>query len=313
MNTLKNTTFVLLCALSTVSFAGEKVDKTLPANNITTVNIENVRGDVFINGWDKSEVSFKGELDDEAKGYIFEQRGASIFIKVKMPSHLKNGWGVNKSNLTINMPDSARVNFTGVSSDVQVKNLNGGAEIHTISGDILAKAINEHVELDTVSGDIKSQSLSGKIRLSSISGSIKDTGSKGRLKLEVISGEILSNSQANEVAVKNISGEIKLNLGRVDEFTISTISGDVESKLSLNKNAEVKLSSVSGDIELKFNNKVNASFRIDSNAGGDIVNKLTADQAKHDKYGPSSRLYFQVGDGSASVRANTVSGEIKIK
>lgn len=313
MNILKITSFILVCTFSALSFAGEKVDKTLPANNITTVNIDNLRGNVAINGWDKAEVSLTGELDDEAEGYVFEQRETSIVIKVKMPRRLDNGWNVKKSNLVINMPKNVRVNFTGVSTDVQVKNLNRGAEIHTVSGEITANSILDHIELNTVSGNIKSKNLSGKIFLSSVSGNIDDNDSTGRLKLNAVSGEISANSAANEVSVNAVSGEIELVLSKVDELTISTVSGDAESKLFLNKNAEVKLSSVSGDIEIDLQDKVDASFRIDSNAGGDIVNKLTSDKAKHDKYGPSSRLYFQVGDGSASVRANTVSGEIKIK
>jgi DUF4097 and DUF4098 domain-containing protein YvlB len=312
MNILQKTALIALLTTSFFSLAGEKVDKSLPASDISRVNIENLRGEVSINGWDKAEVSITGELDDESEGLVFQNRDGSIFIKVKMPRRLDNNWQVKKSSLVINMPKNVRVTFSGVSSDVKITGLNRGAEIQSVSGSIVAKNISEFIDFNTVSGDIKSDSLSGKIRLSSVSGDITDNTSTGRLTLKVVSGEISAHSQASEVSVNNVSGDIELKLKQVDELVISTVSGEVESELSLNKNAEVRLSSVSGDFEMNFIGLINASFSIDSNAGGDIVNKLSSDRVKHDKYGPSSRLYFQMGDGSASVKANTVSGEIKL-
>jgi len=312
MNTLKKITIVLLASITLQAYAGEMVDKSMSAKGVNNVSIENLRGDVTIIGWDKKEVSVKGELDDKAERFVFEKQGSTIKIKVEMPHNNNHGWHRGGSTLTVKIPKDSRMNFSGVSTDVILSNLTSSSEVHTVSGDIKATDLKKHVELSTVSGSVNSQNLSGKIRLSSVSGDIKDNNSQGRLILKVVSGDIESKSQASEVFVNNVSGGIELELDKVDEFEVSTVSGDVNSKLTLNDSGVAKLSSISGDIDIRFQSKVQANFRLNASAGGDLENELTNDKAKSAKYGPSSKLYFQTGDGSASFKANTVSGTIKL-
>ncbi|MCJ8319236.1 MAG: DUF4097 domain-containing protein [Colwellia sp.] len=312
MNIIKKITIVILASITLQAYAGEMVDKSMSAENVNNVSIESLRGDVTIIGWDKKEVSVKGELDDKAERFIFEKHGSTIKIKVVMPHSNNHGWHSGGSTLTIKMPKDSRMNFSGVSTDVILSNLISSSEVHTVSGDIKATDLKKHVELSTVSGSVKSQNLSGKIRLSSVSGDIKDRNSRGRLILRVVSGDIESRSHASEVFVNNVSGGIELALDKIDELEVSTVSGDVDSRLTLNDSGVVKLSSISGDINIRFQSKVQANFRLNASAGGDLENELTNDKAKRAKYGPSSKLYFQTGDGSASFKANTVSGTINL-
>ena len=44
----------------------------------------------------------------------------------------------------------------------------------------------------------------------------------------------------------------------------------------------------------------------------EIAKKEAEEKAKEAKYGPSSKLRFETGNGNASVRASTVSGEIEV-
>jgi len=312
MKLFKRMAVILLASMTWQTIAGEMVDKTLSAEGVNSVSIENLRGDVTIIGWDKKEVSVKGELDKKAKDFIFEKQGSNIKIKVVMPHQSNHDWNNKGSVLTIKMPKDSRMNFSGVSTDVSLENLISSSEVNTVSGDIDAKNLKKHIELSTVSGNVDSENLSGKVRLSSVSGDIKDKNSQGRLILKVISGEIESNSTANEVFVNNISGSIKLKLSQIDELEVSTVSGDLDCQLALNNSGVIKLSSVSGDMDMHFQSDVQASFRLNASAGGDLENGLTSDKAKHAKYGPSSKLYFQTGTGTASVKASTVSGTINV-
>lgn len=294
-----------------LSMAGEKVDEHLGSDGVNTVTIENLSGEVTIIGWDKTSVTVKGELDDKAKRLIFEQVGNTINIKVDLPNH---GNRTSKgSELTIHMPTNMRMNFEGVSSDVEVRNLNKNVVVKTVTGDINARKITENIELSSVSGTIKTSLLDGKINLSTVSGDIEDENSSGRLQLQAVSGEIKSDSKANEVFVNNVSGNTELQLAEVDELRISTVSGNTEVSLFLQQNGVVKASSVSGEVELDFQNDVAADFRLKSNAGGDLINKLTKHKADRAKYGPSSKLYFQTGNANSSVRVSTVSGDVVVK
>ncbi len=303
---------VVLASFAFQAYAGDKVDKSLVVNGATNVTIDNLRGKVSIVGWDKNIVSVKGELDDEAEGFIFERDGAHIKIKVEMPRHMNGHWNDDGSNLKIKVPESMRIDFSGVSSDVEINNITNSTEAKTVSGNIDVENLSDHVELTSVSGDIEASSLNGRINLSTVSGDISDKKSSGRLRLKAVSGDVRSQSSAEEVSVSTVSGKIDLMLDEVDELTLSTVSGNADGRLSLNDHGRVKMSSVSGDIDLAFENDVQASFRMKSNAGGDLVNRITRDKATHAKYGPSSKLYFETGEANASVKASTVSGQIKV-
>ncbi|MDO6445167.1 DUF4097 family beta strand repeat-containing protein [Colwellia sp. 1_MG-2023] len=312
MRNIINMCAIALTAFSLQTIAGEQVDKSLAVDGATNISVENLRGKVKIVGWNKDEVAVVGEIDDKAERFIFEKDGAFIKVKVVMPHHMKSSWHEKGSNLVINVPTKLRLDFQGVSTDVIVEGLAKSTEVKTVSGNIELDALSELIEVSSVSGDITSKHLSGKINLSSVSGDIDDEKSAGRISLKAVSGHLKTSTQATEVFVNTVSGDIDMNLDKVDELLISTVSGDVEGELSLNDNGLIKMSSVSGDISLGFTNDVQASFRMKSNAGGDLVNKITNDKAKHAKYGPSSKLYFSTGNGKASVKASTVSGRLKV-
>ena len=293
------------------SFAGEKVNETLPSAGVNAVTIENVSGKVTIIGWDKANVTVKGELDDKAEKLIFEQVGNTINIKVDMPNH--SNWNSKGSELVIHIPADIRMNFEGVSSNVELENLRNNVTVKTVSGNIKATKLQEHIELSSVSGNIKTNALQGKITLASVSGNINDKNSQGRIELQAVSGGIKADTKANEVIVNNVSGSTELHLAKVDELRISSVSGDTIARLFLQDNGVVKASTVSGEIELDFQNNIAADFRLKANAGGDLVNKLTKQKAERAKYGPSAKLYFQTGNASSSVSVNTVSGDVVVK
>jgi hypothetical protein len=303
---------IALTAISLQSIAGEKVDKSLSVDGATNISVENLRGKVRILGWDKNEVSVTGELDDKAERFVFEKDGSLIKVKVVMPHHMNGSWHEKGSNLVINVPRKLRLDFSGVSTDVTVEGLTKSTEVKSVSGNISVDSLSQLIDISSVSGDITSENLSGKINLSSVSGDIVDKKSQGRMTLKAVSGRLKTQTEASEVFVNTVSGEIDMILGGVDELIISTVSGDVEGILSLNTNGLIKMSSVSGDIDLGFTNDVQATFSMRSNAGGNLVNKITDDKAKHAKYGPSSKLNFETGNGKAAVKASTVSGRLKV-
>jgi len=312
MGKLRNYLPLLLMA-AMPCLAGERVDESMLLGSVKNVTIENLRGEVTVIGNSSGTVLVTGELDDKAEGLTFEKSGSRIIIKVEMPNNSHNAWGVDGSELTIEIPKHVRVSFKGVSSNINISNFSDGTEIQTVSGDINAKNLQQQVELATVSGNIDSKNLSGKIRLSSVSGDIHDRNSSGRAHFKTVSGNLSSSSEANEISANSVSGDIELRLGDIDELIVSTVSGEFDSRLSLNDNGLLKMSSVSGDLTVDFKNEVQASFDLKTNAGGNIVNRLTTAKAKRAKYGPSSKLSFESGNASGSVRASTVSGRIEIK
>lgn len=303
---------LVVIALSLPALAGDKVDKSLPAANITKVSIDNLRGDVKIKGWSKNQVDVSGELDDETQEFIFKQQDSTIYIKVKVHNdrgHFSHHGG---SDLAIYVPEHVRVNFNGVSSSFSVEDIEAGVEGKSVSGNITVSNVKSHAELSTVSGNIDAKNLQGKINMTSVSGNVEDVDSSGKLNLKSVSGKVDTRSSAKDVDLSVVSGDIEFTLAQVDELEVSSVSGEIEGKLSLNDNGRLDMSSVSGDIAIEFTNDVQASFRLKTNAGGNLVNRLTSEKAKKAKYGPSSKLYFETGNASATVKGTTVSGTIRV-
>jgi len=311
ISTLSHSLLLSGLFISSQVLANETISQSLSADEVSSISIENQSGTVKVIGWNKDKVAISGQLDDKAEELIFEQRGAQIVIKVEYPNMER--WTSSGTDLIVKAPKNLRLDLASISSDFSLSNLHGGVEAKTVSGDIDGDELTEQVELSTISGNVTTKDLTGKISLSSVSGDIDDKNSNGRLQLQSVSGEVEVNTKAAEVFVNNVSGSTDLRLDEVLELRISTVSGDVEAKLHLKDKGLLKASSVSGDVELEFQQGVDANFRLKSNVGGDLVNKLTDDEAKHPKYGPGAKLNFQTGQGNASVSANSVSGNIVVK
>lgn len=313
MNLFNVITPIAAIFLSLSSIAGEAINKSLPLNDATNVTIENLRGEVKILGNDGNQVAVKGELDDKAEEFIFEQDGSQILIKVVMPRNMRhNNWNYEGSKLTISLPSSVKVNFSGVSSDVSLSNIKENVDIQTVSGNIAAKDLSNSVNLSSVSGNIKSENVNGKVHLSTVSGDIQDKNSSGRLSIKAVSGDITTHSNALEVNAGAVSGEIYLKLAKAETLDVSSVSGDLEGSVNLVDGGLIKMSSVSGDMDIALNEDIQAIFKINANAGGKLVNRLTSDKAKKAKYGPSAKLHFSKGNGNSTVKANTVSGRVTI-
>ncbi|ACJ30539.1 Conserved hypothetical protein [Shewanella piezotolerans WP3] len=302
-------------ALTTLVFsqtliAAESVDQTQSFKGEAKVSVNVQRGDVIFKPWDKNEISVKGELDELSEGLTFTVNGSHVVIEDKMPRQY-NGSNKEGSQLTIMLPQRIKLQAEGVSANYRIDGFNGKMDISSVSGDIKATQLQDKVMIHTVSGDISSRELNGKVMLETVSGEIKDTDSAGKVAYRLVSGELTASSRADQVSVELVSGDASLALGDIESLSIKTVSGDIELSINSLKD-KAKLGSVSGDIDVHFTAKVNASFDINGGPSGKITNKLTNDKVSKEQYSPQTYLKFQAGDGSATLNASTISGNIEL-
>lgn len=278
--------------LSGAIYAGEEVDRTIGVRSDGVVQIENVRGIIRVEGWDRDEVSVKGTLDDSAERLIFETNGAVTNVIVKMPKgRIKRGDG---SNLVIRVPNTNQVDFEGVSSDLFVNNISGGVDLATVSGDIDTNNISKQVFLKSVSGDLVIKESSGQARLSSVSGDIE------------------ANLDSQEVEANTVSGDVTLHLTVFTSLYASSVNGEVWIKGAQSDDGETDINSVNGDITLNFTKSLNARIKAKTGPGGDIDNDLTADPVEN-IFPNQQKLSCNAGNGNGKVKLSTVNGSIKLK
>jgi DUF4097 and DUF4098 domain-containing protein YvlB len=288
---VKNGTIGLLMMAATgVVHAGEAVDKTLPVKPDGVVRIENVRGQIAVEGWDRDEVSVKGTLDDETKKFTFETSGSTTTVKVETPNSLNRGEG---SDLVIHVPAASRVRVDLVSAELSLKNLHGG------------------IDGKTVSGDIDAADLGGRLEIETVSGAIKVAGAEGSVTFHSVSGDISADTNAEEIDISTVSGKADVRSGkRLKEATFNSVSGDVQISADLADGARIKGSSTSGDVRLDVNRDAGVVVELSATSGS-IKNGLTSDRASRGISG-SRDLEFTMGDGAGSIELTTVSGKLEL-
>jgi DUF4097 and DUF4098 domain-containing protein YvlB len=272
--------------------AGEAIDKTLAVKPDGVVRIENVRGHIDVQGWERDEVSVTGTLDDRATSFTFDSSGATTTVKVETPDNLHGGEG---SNLTIKVPVASRVRVGLVSADLQLSNLHGGVDAKTVSGGIEALDVGGRLELATVSGDVELKGATGPIRFNSVS------------------GELQARVDADEIDIETVSGDATVHADKpLTELTLHSVSGEFAIDGDLGKGGRVKASTTSGDVRLTLGPNAGAVVDLSSTAGGRIKNGLTDARArKGAAFG--EELEFTLGDGGGAIDLTTVSGTLELR
>jgi DUF4097 and DUF4098 domain-containing protein YvlB len=281
---------LLVSFIAGAAHAGEAVDKTLSVKPDGLVRIDNVRGRIEVQGWNRSEVTVNGTLDDLAKSFVFETSGATTTVKVVTPDNLNRG---NGSDLVIQVPSASRVRVELVSADMALQQLHGG------------------VDARTVSGEIEARDISGTIVIGTVSGGVDVTGAAGPTTFNSVSGDIDAETEAEQLEISTVSGHADVRSNkRIAELRLNSISGDLDVDSELAKGASVKGSTTSGDIRLTVNRDVGAVVDLRTTSGG-ITNQLTGDQPQREMSGGAT-LDTTVGDGSGVIELRSVSGRLEL-
>lgn len=306
-------TFVMAGLTLGQAFAVEAINEQRKVTAKEKIYIEAMRGEVKIMASDNPVFKVVGTLDEQAQGFELTSKTGFTSFKVKMPKLTSfrddDGRG---SQLTIEVPKGAELEFKGVSTDVEVEGVMGSTKIKSVNGDIKGHQLQNFVDLNTVNGDIHSKANSGEISLRTVNGEISDDASSGRLQLNAVNGEIKSKTHAKDVGVNVVNGSIDLDLIGVEILNMKGVNGDLEAAIQQSKTPRVSISTVSGSATLKVEKTLNAKFTIKSSAGGVIDNELTQDTTTAAKHGAKSSLEFSNGGGEGHVEMSTVSGRLKV-
>ncbi|TKB49387.1 DUF4097 domain-containing protein [Ferrimonas sediminicola] len=300
-----------LVAVSLPLWAGEAIDSRLSADGINKLTLIVPRGEVTLTGGDHREIRVQGELDDQAREWVFERDGSTLVAEVKMPSNWRDkGDG---STLTVTLPRSVEVEGSGVSTDFSVSELQRGLELESVSGDLKIIRVSGEVDADSVSGDITADTLNGDIELETVSGDILAEGLEGKVSAESVSGEVSLSRAGGQLEVESVSGDIRLQLSRVQALEVTSVSGDIRVEMeAVADAARLAFETVNGDARLALPADASARFQLETGPGGEIHNRLSAHQPERGEYVPTESLRFSQGDGRARVAMKTINGALTL-
>jgi DUF4097 and DUF4098 domain-containing protein YvlB len=270
----------------------DAINKRAPADPAGQVEVSNTAGTVTIRGWDRNEVAVSGELGDGSEKLEFVTSGKLTRIKVVLPSR---SYGVDDTDLTIQVPRRSSIAVNTVSADIDVEGVAGAQRLQSVSADVTTQAGSEDVECKTVSGDIE----------------VVGQGSPALLTLTTVSGDATVRKVAGEVNANTVSGNIDLALGLTTRSRLRSTSGDLTMQGKLVDDARLDVESISGDVRIDLGGPIAAEFDV-SSFNGEIRNCFGPKSTRTDEYAPGRELRFREGAGSGRVRIKTLNGDISL-
>lgn len=284
---------------SQTALAASEIDERARMKEGATLEVMNVAGSIEISGWRKKEIELTGTLGEEAEKLVFEPGEDRVIVRVENRKRDENRkWGYTKrgTRLVIKVPHSTELDIEAVSADISVKEIRGEQRLRSVSGDITTALEGGEAMLRAVSGDIYATG----------------SGKAGRAEFSTVSGDVEAKGLAGEIRAEAVSGDLDVAGMKVSEVRMKTVSGEIEVALGLEQGGRADFESVSGDVEIQLPRRFEGEFNL-SSFSGDISDVFGNQAQRRSKYGPGKYLKFRHGDGSAKIRANTMSGDIDIR
>ncbi|MEM6793791.1 MAG: DUF4097 family beta strand repeat-containing protein [Acidobacteriota bacterium] len=237
---------LLLFAAAPLAAAERTVSETYELTPNGRISLQNLNGNVSIEGWDRDEVSLEAQIEASSRDSVdalkieVDADPDRLRIETDSPNR-RGGWGRDwaRVNFTLKVPRGAELS--------EISLVNGSLDLRELSGDIEASLVN---------GNLDARELSGSLELSSVNGSIdlelERLGSGQRLDVESVNGSIdliLPGDADAEIEASTVHGRISNDFGlRVDkgEYVGSDLSGRLG-----NGSARVSLENVNGSIDIK--------------------------------------------------------------
>lgn len=289
---MKRATTVLIAFLliAGTSWAQQRIDESRAASADGVVEVHNLAGSVDVVGWSKAEVKVTGTLGKGAERLAIESSGKRTVIRVVLPQHAHN---VEGTDLTVQVPESSRV------------------EVETVSADVSAGSLSGRLDLKTVSGNVSVNGNPSEMECSSVSGAIKVEASAGRSTLKTVSGKIEVTRTDGELTANSVSGSVAIGGGSITGGELTTTSGSIRCEAAPAGNNTLKLKSLSGSVTLVVPKNLAADFELKT-FSGTIRNQLGPKAERTSKYAPGSRAEFSTGAGGPHIEMNSFSGTVEL-
>jgi len=156
-----------------------------------------------------------------------------------------------------------------------------------VSADATIIGLRGTLELKTVSGDVVMGDLGGSITVTGVSSDIS-----------------IRAEQPTSLRANTVSGDLSAIAPRFDDAHITTVSGDIELEGDLGPETAHRFETVSGDLSLGVVGGVTLEVR---GLSSDVDVSVA-----HRSEGSRDRRRYVIGDGVASVRFSSMSGDVSV-
>lgn len=233
---------------------------------ISTVVIDNALGDVRVEGHDGDQVtivSVKHAPDVDTLERLRVTLVPDPDGTVRLTTTLGDGrerppapLGALRIDLVIRVPRSAKVEGRVGSGRLEVKNLDGGADLDSGAGTI---------NVENVAGRIQARSVDGDQHLQTVFGDVDSNALDADLELDTIRGHFL-NAQIH-------SGSIHARRVASRDVRLYAIDGDIQVDAETgdwrHQRGSITVSSLRGDVDVSV--RATVRLKVKARAGGEVV------------------------------------------
>ncbi len=273
------------------AWADRSINRTVPASATGIVEIDNVAGEIVVEGWDRLEVQVTGRLGDRVEGVEVEDRGGRVVVDVELPGKAR---GDSAAHLTIQVPLGSEIRADGVSANIVVRDVTGRLELETVSGDVAVSGGKAELDAESVSGKVEAE------------------GQFTEVRVETVSGGVWVHGVAPVVRASAVSGALDVRLERLGRVELETVSGNVDViGDAVDRDAVVDANTHSGNAYVAIPAATSARVSLETHSGH-LQNGL-GPEPERPRYGPGRHITFTMGDGDARFRIQSFSGNVSLK
>jgi len=284
----------------------------------STLVVTNTRGNIFVSAGAAGQIDVSATKRARGTGDEPKRRLAETQIEVYLtanrvelraepdrgdwpdrggPGRGGAGRGGVSVDFEIKVPPDCAVDLRSVSADIRVTNVKGELRAQAVSGDVTLEGTSRIAAIKTVSGDVLITNGGGdaSFSVSTVSGDLATSGLNARaVDLNTVNGDYrLIGWTGERVTGRSLSGNFEINgsLVKGGRYDFESHSGDVRLVLADQPGFEIEANTFSGSIGIDFSIKSEGPVRTGNNRNPRTVRGT-------------------YGDGSASVRVQTFSGDI---
>ena len=275
------TGLLLVVALLT---APPETDTTVVLREGDEVVVQNLRGEVRVEGWSRSELELRGEDRDDVD-VLVRRAGGRVIIE---PDAAR---GRRRADVTLRLPASVPLEIEGRRLEVTVEGMQAGVSVQNVEGDITVTGTSGALTLSTVEGEVHVRRARGDVR---VNAQADDTF------LEDITGDVWVTSGSGSIDLIDIDGA---------RAYAETVSGDVTFVGRLRPGGSYEFSVHDGDAEVTVPSDVSARVSV-ATFDGEFESDFPVTL---ERFSGGRTFDFTLGGGAASLSIQVFDGEIHLR
>lgn len=273
----------LILFSSALLLGAGREEKTFDTTPNPRISLSNVRGQVVVKGWDKSEVhavwtnSSPHAVEVDLESIPAEGPAEKLHLFTHVLNSKAGGTG-ESVDYTLDVPVGSSIEIHNSEGSVRIEKLQGNTTVESVDGPISVTDVAGHLAVNSMGGDIEVVRAAGRVEASSITGNLHfvaptSTGLRGF-------------TTSGKIAYEG-------DFAPGGEYTLSAYSGDIDILCPANASFELSAKTVKGKVE----------------------NALSLKPKRHwpSSLSPANSLLGTYNTGNATVQVKSFSGAIRIR